>query len=49
MLEICLWVLVYGFKIFKVDKDGSGTISLGEYFGIFEEHGIILSKSEVER
>ena len=36
-------------KIAKVDKDGSGTISLGEYFGIFEEHGINLSKSEVER
>ena len=33
----------------KVDKDGSGTISLGEYFGIFEEHGINLSKSEAER
>ena len=33
----------------KVDRDGSGTISLGEYFGIFEEHGINLSKSEIER
>ena len=39
----------YGPKMLKVDKDGSGTISLGEYFGIFEEHGINLSKSEVER
>ena len=33
----------------KVDRDGSGTISLTEYFGIFEEHGVKMSKSESER
>merc|ERR1719300_2161004 len=33
----------------KVDRDGSGTISLSEYFGIFEEHGVKISKAECER
>ena len=33
----------------KVDRDGSGTISLTEYFAIFEEHGVKMSKSECER
>ena len=33
----------------KVDRDGSGSISLTEYFAIFEEHGVKMSKSESER
>ena len=33
----------------QVDRDGSGTISLSEYFGIFEEHGVKISKAECER
>ena len=35
--------------IFQVDKDGNGTISLSEYFGIFEEHGITVTKAETNR
>jgi len=33
----------------KVDKDGNGSISLSEYFGIFEEHGIVVNKTETNR
>lgn len=33
----------------KVDRDGNGAISLSEYFAIFEDHGITVSKTEVER
>ena len=42
-------VLRYVLLALKVDRDGSGTISLTEYFGIFEEHGVKMSKSESER
>ena len=33
----------------QVDKDGNGSISLSEYFGIFEEHGIVVNKTETNR
>ena len=33
----------------KVDCDGDGKISLDEYFGIFEEHGIVVTEAETER
>lgn len=33
----------------KVDRDGNGTISLTEYFGIFEEHGVTISQAECKR
>jgi len=33
----------------KVDRDGNGTVSLAEYFGIFEEHGVKLSTAETNR
>ena len=33
----------------QVDRDGNGTISLSEYFGIFEEHGITVSRKEANR
>lgn len=33
----------------KMDKDGNGTISLTEYFAIFEEHGIKVNQSETNR
>lgn len=33
----------------KVDRDGNGSISLSEYFGIFEEHGVNLSQAECNR
>lgn len=33
----------------KVDKDGSGSISLSDYFGIFEDHGIVVNKAETNR
>ena len=32
-----------------MDKDGNGTISLSEYFGIFEEHGVNLTQNECNR
>ena len=32
-----------------MDKDGNGSISLSEYFGIFEEHGIVVNKTETNR
>ena len=32
-----------------MDKDGNGTISLSEYFGIFEDHGITVNKAETNR
>ena len=32
-----------------MDKDGNGTISLTEYFAIFEEHGIKVNQSETNR
>ena len=35
--------------LLQVDRDGSGTISLREYFAIFEEHGVKIKKSEIER
>ena len=34
---------------YQVDKDGNGSISLSEYFGIFEEHGIVVNKTETNR
>ena len=37
------------FFIFKMDKDGNGTISLTEYFAIFEEHGIKVNQAETNR
>ena len=46
--QSCRNVHNFGF-FWKVDRDGSGTISLTEYFGIFEEHGVKMSKSESER
>ena len=33
----------------QVDRDGNGTISMSEYFAIFEDHGITVNKTEVER
>jgi len=33
----------------KVDRDGNGSISLNEYFGIFEEHGVKISQAECQR
>ena len=33
----------------QVDRDGNGTISMSEYFAIFEDHGITVNKAEVER
>jgi len=33
----------------KVDRDGNGSVSLTEYFGIFEEHGVKLSTTETNR
>jgi len=33
----------------KMDKDGNGTISLTEYFAIFEEHGIKVNQAETNR
>ena len=45
----CSLVLRYVLLGWKVDRDGSGTISLTEYFAIFEEHGVKMSKSESER
>ena len=35
--------------ILQMDKDGNGTISLTEYFAIFEEHGIKVNQSETNR
>ena len=32
-----------------MDKDGNGTISLSEYFAIFEEHRIKVNQSETNR
>ena len=32
-----------------MDKDGSGTISISEYFGIFEAHGIVVTNVETNR
>ena len=46
---ILKWQYFATFECLKVDRDGSGTISLTEYFGIFEEHGVKMSKSESER
>ena len=36
-------------KYFQMDKDGNGTISLTEYFAIFEEHGIKVNQAETNR
>jgi hypothetical protein len=36
-------------KYYQVDRDGNGTISLTEYFGIFEEHGVTISQAECKR
>jgi len=33
----------------KVDRDGNGSISLTEYFGIFEVHGVTISQAESKR
>ena len=33
----------------QVDKDGTGSISLSEYFGIFSDHGIVVHKAETNR
>jgi len=33
----------------KVDKDGNGSISLSEYFEIFEKHGIEVNRTETNR
>jgi Ca2+-binding EF-hand superfamily protein len=33
----------------QVDKDGNGSISLSEYFGIFEVHGIVVNRAETNR
>ena len=33
----------------QVDKDGNGSISLSEYFAIFEEHGIRVNQAETNR
>jgi len=33
----------------KVDRDGNGTVSLDEYFGIFEEHGVKIGTAETNR
>ena len=33
----------------KIDTDRDGKISLTEYFGIFEEHGLRVSSAEAER
>ena len=35
--------------VVQVDRDGNGTISMSEYFAIFEDHGITVNKTEVER
>ena len=32
-----------------MDKDGNGSISVSDYFGIFEEHGIVVNKTETSR
>ena len=32
-----------------MDKDHSGSISVAEYFEIFEVHGIVVSKAETSR
>ena len=32
-----------------MDKDGKGSISLYDYFGIFESHGIEVSQAETRR
>ena len=29
-----------------MDRDGNGAISLSEYFAIFEDHGIVVSKEQ---
>ena len=36
-------------SVVQVDRDGNGTISMSEYFAIFEDHGITVNKTEVER
>ena len=33
----------------QVDKDGIGSISLSEYFGIFSAHSIVVDKVETNR
>ena len=33
----------------KIDTDRDGKISLTEYFGIFEEHGLRVSSAEAEK
>ena len=33
----------------QLDKDGKGSISLYDYFGIFESHGIEVTPSETRR
>ena len=35
--------------LFQLDKDGKGSISLYDYFGIFESHGIEVTASETRR
>ena len=50
MLELKLHQLVSNVVlVVQVDRDGNGTISMSEYFAIFEDHGITVNKTEVER
>ena len=43
-----LYQLIFNVVV-QVDRDGNGTISMSEYFAIFEDHGITVNKTEVER
>lgn len=37
------------FILLQLDKDGKGSISLYDYFGIFESHGIEVTPAESRR
>ena len=36
-------------SVFQLDKDGKGSISLYDYFGMFESHGIEVTQVETRR
>ena len=36
-------------SLFQVDKEGKGSITLNDYFGIFSSHGIVVDKVETSR